>query len=166
MTFPELLLLAAVLSLLPVTRRNLTALALVASYVTYEAAWWLFGVTFPPLVCILIDITVIGAIYCKEPDRDCWPYQGWKHQLCSAWLERAFWDRIVIAIFPAMWAVYVLPLPANVAWWALWGFAMGQYLAISGEALQIYFHTRSAKAGSSASTGAQFTAGWETVGYG
>lgn len=141
----EILLLAVALATIPAASRNFTALALVASYALYEGAWWLTHVTFPAFLCILIDATVIAAIYCKEPAFDCWPYRGWRHQLCSAWTEKSLWDRIVIAIFPAMWLVYALP--PYLQWHSLYWLTMAQFVAANGEALQSYFHNRSAKSG-------------------
>jgi hypothetical protein len=145
-TFHEVLLLLVAAATIPAAMRNFTALALVASYAVYQSGWLLTQRAFDPLLCVVIDATVIAAIYCKDPAHDCWPYRDWRHQLGSAWLEKSLWDRIVIAVFPLMWAAYFLPLPAYLEWHSLYWLTMAQFVAANGEALHL-LHNRSAKSG-------------------
>lgn len=170
MTFPDYLYLAVVLLVgVPAAVRvaggrlylgNATAAALVASYVAAQGLWLATGLAFEARISLLIDLTVIAAIYCKAPAHDCWPYQDWGHQLCAAWFERSLWDRIVIVIFPAMWLVYLSPLSPNAAFYGLYWLAIAQFLAAGGEALQPYLNARSAKAGSAPDSSAGLEFSW------
>lgn len=147
MTFHEVLLLLVVVLTIPAATRNFTALALVCSYAVYQGGWLLTHQAFHPLLCVIIDLTVIGAMLCKEPAHDCWPYRDWRHQFCSIWLERSTWDRIVIAAFPLMWICYLAPLPPYLEWHSLYWLTMAQFVAANGEALHFYLRNRSAKSG-------------------
>ncbi len=146
MTFHEVLLLAVAVLSIPAALRNFTALALIVSYTVYQGGWLLTHSAFDPLLCIVIDATVIGAMLCKDPAHDCLPYRDWRHQFRSVWLERSFWDRIVIAAFPLMWLSY-FALPGYLQWHSLYWLTMAQFVAANGEALHFYLRNRSAKSG-------------------
>lgn len=169
MSFPDYLLLAVVLLVgVPAATRNATAVGLVASYFAAQGLWYFTGLVFSPKLSLLIDLSVIAVIYCKRPAYDCWPYRDWRLQLCAIWLERSYWDRIVLAAFPPMWAVYFLPLSASTAFWSLYWLAIAQFIAAGGEVVQSYLSARSAKAGvaPNSSVGSKFNTGWREWGYG
>jgi hypothetical protein len=127
--------------------RNVTAGALVASYLAVMVPYWGWGISFPTPVGVLFDATVIMAMFCKAPAFHCLPYGTLGAQFCWLWLERSYWDRFVIALFGASWLVYLAPVSAADRWWPLWTIALAQYLAAGGEALQASLSARSAKAG-------------------
>jgi hypothetical protein len=146
MTPPEILMLCVVLLTLPAAARNLTAAGLVASYALGTGAWLLTHQVFSLRVCLLIDMTVLAAIYAKRPAFDCRPYEHEFHRLCAFWLELSYWDRIVVACFGGMWLSYALPLSDSTSWWALFYLALAQFAAAGMESLQDYLAVRSAKA--------------------
>lgn len=179
MTFPDYLYLAVVLLVGGTAAvrigasgrlymRNASAAALVVSYFAAQGLWLATGLAFEPRISLLVDLTVIGVIYCKAPAQDCWPYADWREQLCAAWFERSVWDRLILALFPCMWAVYFLPIPYDQQWWSLYWCAIAQFIAAGGESLQSYLNARSAKAvvAPESSAGSQYTANWREWGYG
>lgn len=170
MSFPDYLLLAVVLLIgVFASPRNMTAAALTASYFAVQGVWLATGAVFDTRITLLIDLTVIAAIYCKLPAHECWPYRDRQHQFCSLWLERSIWDRVVLSIFPVAWAVYFLPLATSTAFWYLYWLAIAQFVAAGGEALQSYLSARTANAGKAApdsSAGSPFNANWREWGYG
>lgn len=149
MTPLEALLLAVAVMTIPAATRNFTALALVVWYAVYEIGWQLTHREFHPFLCVIIDATVIAAIYCKEPAHECWPYHDRWHQFRALWLERSLWDRIVIAVFPLMWLCYALrpSMSEGLYWHSLYWLTMAQFVAANCEALHFYLRDRSAKSG-------------------
>jgi hypothetical protein len=144
-SFAEQLMLAVVLALgLFAGWSNATAGALFVAYWVVMGAYWGWGIVFPTSVGFLFDVTVLAVIYCKRPAFECFPYHSLPDQFCSLWLERSYWDRLVIALFPISWLTYVVPF-GNAAWWILYIVALGQYLAAGAETLQAYLSTRTAK---------------------
>lgn len=135
MTTPEIILLCVVLGIgCPAAMRNLTSLALVASYGFGMGIWLATGLGLPTGIMFLADVTVLMVIYCKPEAHECFPYTGLGHQLCSLWLERSVWDRVVIGCFPVMWIAYAFAPPFEL-WWTCWVLSIFQFFAAAGEPL-------------------------------
>ncbi len=152
---------------LPAALKNWTAAALVLSYAFMQGSFYGLGIVYPVSVSVLADMTVIALILCKAPVRDLWPFSGWKAWAAAFfWLERSFWDRIVLALFPVGWCFYAF---AAQPWWPLYWCSLAQLLAASYEALETFHSTRTAKrapAPDNRPTGFEFTHGWREWNYG
>lgn len=136
MTTPEIIFLCVVLLVgVPAMWRNATAAALVLSWTVGQMVWVVSGDSLPLKVYLLCDLTVLAIIYCKPEARGYFPYRDLRHQLSQAWFERSLWDRVVIAIFPLMWATYAMPISDYHRWWALYYLCLAQFLAAGAESL-------------------------------
>lgn len=152
MSWPEALILGVVLVVgVPASFRNPTAAALVASWAFGQAVWLVTGDNLPIKAYVMADVTVLAVIGCK-PLHFRGPYEGPWHQLKCMFLERSWWDRTVILIFPFMWSLYILDLDAKLKWYSLFWLAIIQLLAAGGEALQSWLTARKANTGQAAST--------------
>lgn len=140
---PAELLYAAVVVLvgLPAAFRNWTAAALVLSYVFMQGSYYGLGIVYPPIVSFLVDLTVIAVIYAKWPCCDLFPYRTLRAQFMACWLERSFWDRVVLVLFPVGWACYAWSADP---WWSLYWISLAQLLAAGMEAFETY-RSRTAK---------------------
>ena len=148
MSWPEVLIHAVVLLVgFPAATRNATAAALCLSWLFGQSIWWITGDNLPLRYYLLADLTVLAVIYMKTPARDLFPYRSFSHQLAAFWLERSMSDRIVLGIFPIMWALYALPVSEYHRWWGLYWLCIAQFIAAAHEALQPYFAARKANAG-------------------
>ncbi len=127
---------------IPAARWNWTAAALVTSYTFMQGSYYGLGATYPVVVSVLADLTVIAAIYCKRPAVDLFPYPDWKAQAAALWLELSYWDRLVIGLFPVGWVFYIV---ASNPWWPLFWVSIAQLLAASYEGLEAFHSTRTAK---------------------
>lgn len=114
--------------------RNLTALALSASWVASEAVYYITGDGMALRTMFLSDVAVIAAIYCKPEWRQWHPYRSLADQFAALWYERSPWDRAVLAVFPAAWLFYVLPMADFTRYWTLYGLALAQLLLAGWEA--------------------------------
>lgn len=126
----------------PAARWNFTAAALVLVYAFMTISYYAFHAVYSTGFCVLADITVMAVIYAKQPARDLFPYEGWRDQLAALWLEKSFWDRIVLALFPVGWIFYAF---AASPWWPLYWISLAQLLAAGLESLETYRNTRTAK---------------------
>lgn len=152
MTWPELVILGVVLLVgVPASFRNPTAAALVASWAFGQGVWLATGDNLPLRAYVMTDIAVLVVVACK-PLKFRGPYTSIRRQFRGVFIERSAWDRIVIAIFPVMWALYVLTVGDKFKWYALWALAIIQILAAGGEALQSWLAARKANAGQAAAT--------------
>lgn len=150
---------------LPAALRNWTAAALVLSYAFMQGSWYGFHLAYPVSVSVLADVTVIMMIYAKQPACDLYPYRSRREQLAAFWLERSFWDRLIIAMFPVGWVFYLSSSP----WWPLYWVSLAQLLAAALEAFEKYRSTRTAKRASAPdhpSSGFLYAPGRENRGYG
>lgn len=102
--------------------RNLTAAALVLSWVLSFACFWLFHHVFSVAEAVYIDMFVIAAIMCKEKQTPV--------------------DWIVMGLFLPAWIFY---FGRYDQWWPVWWITMTQYLLVGGEALYLWFARGSAK---------------------
>lgn len=147
MSWPEILMWAVVLCIgLPSVARNITSLGLVISWAAGQMTWMLTGDNLPIAVYVAMDAFVITIIYIKAAAYDCYPYSSLVDQLCAFWLEKSWWDRIVLAIFPVMWALYAAPISDFHRWWALWMLVIVQFLVSGSEALENHRSRRAANA--------------------
>lgn len=166
MSNAELIYAAAVVLIgLPAALRNWTAAALVLAYVFMQGSYYGLGLVYPPIVSFLTDLTVIAMIYVKPPARDLWPYENRRQQLAALWLERSFWDRLIITLFPVGWIFYAF---ATAPWWALYWISLAQLIPAGMEAFETH-STRTAKRASAPdppSSGFLFATGREFRGYG
>jgi hypothetical protein len=163
----ELVYLAVVLLVgLPSALRNWTAAALVLCYFFMQGSYYGLGITYPRPVSVLADVTVMLLIYAKQPVCDLTPYKNWKGWLAAWWLERSFWDRVILTLFPVGWCFYAI---ASEPWWPLYVVSLAQFIAAALDAFETYRSSRSAKAGTVApdsSAGSPMTASWREWGYG
>jgi hypothetical protein len=168
MTPPEIIFALVVLLVgIPSMWRNVTAIALVVSWGLGQAVWMISGDNLPLRIYFLCDLTVLTAILCKSEAFNCLPYHGPRHQVRCLLLERSLWDRIVIMIFPAMWAVYVLPVGEYNRWWTLFYLALAQLLAAGGESFQSWRAANPPEAASdNPSSGMKFSVERGFGGYG
>lgn len=144
MSLPHLIMWAVVLAVgLPSMLRNPTAGALVASWIVSELLW-LSGYGLPVNFYIFPDLFVLAVIFAKPEAYACHPYSSAWDQLRCIILERSVPDRIVMLIFPVMWAIYVSKLPPFYVYWMLWPLAIVQYLAAGWEGLASFFREPSA----------------------
>lgn len=105
--------------------RNVTAGALAVQFLAVQGLYVAWGPLSSPALW-LTDWAVLFVIWSKRPVVE--PLSSFGH----LWRERSWWDRGVIACFPAAWAVYVF-FAAD--WWSLWAVSMAQMLLAAGEPL-------------------------------
>lgn len=125
--------------------RNVTALALSASWIASEAVYYLTGEGMAFRTMFIADLTVIAVIYCKAEWREWQPYRSLRDQFAALWYERSPWDRTVIAIFPVAWIFYLRPLDPFYEYWTLWSLALTQLLLAGWEALNPWLAEHMAK---------------------
>jgi hypothetical protein len=128
---------------LPSMFRNPTAGALVASWIVSEMLW-LTGYGLPVDFYVFPDLFVLAVIFAKAEAYPCHPYRSAWDQLRCIITERSVPDRIVMLIFPVMWAIYVSKLPPFYVYWTLWPLAIVQYLAAGWEGLASLFRKSAA----------------------
>lgn len=123
MSSAEIILIATVVCVvLPAAIRNLTAVALGASWALSFIAYWGFGHVFSLTESVYIDMAVIAVIMCKT--------------------DQSFIDYCVITLFIPAWSAYFF---ADDPWWPVWWICMAQYFLVGGEALLDWFARRPAK---------------------
>lgn len=136
MTLPMYLMLAAAVFSALSWRWNPTAAALAFAYFTTQLWWLLSGRGLDAGEMFMIDVLVVGLILCKAitrcPDME---FVDFLDQLRCFLLSPTLADRIVLGIFPLMWAVYVLRIDEHNRWWTLFALAMAQFIAAGGESL-------------------------------
>lgn len=163
MSLPETVFYAVVLCVgVPAMVKNVTAVGLVFAWLAGQLAWLATGDNLPLNTYVLADLAVVALICCKPEVRSCFPYRNSWHQLCALWIERGNWDRAILLIFGAMWAVYLLPLSDYHKWWSLWWLALAQFVLAGGEAYQTWRRDRAANApdASEESPFSEFAWGW------
>lgn len=134
MTAPMYVMLAAAVLSALAWRRNATSAALAFSYFASQL-WWIIAGTCDVGVMFMIDATTIALVFCKAivrcPDEDF--RTAAEHFRC---MVAAFThgDRLVLAIFPLMWCVYVAQIDEFTRWYALWALAMAQFAAAGADA--------------------------------
>src|SRR5687767_9264066 len=94
----------------PSAWRNPTAAALVLAKIAGWAWHRVTGDNLPFDFYVCADVFVLAVIFAKVEAYDLRPYRGTWHQLKCILLERSVPDRIVMLIFPLMWALYVAPI--------------------------------------------------------
>lgn len=118
-------------------RWNGTCWALALSYFVVQA-WWLLnsGAPLYPGDLFMVDLVTVLLVYCKTiaRDKECEFETGWDHLKCFLMAPTPR-DRIVLAIFPLMWAAYVLRIDETTRWWALYWLSMLQFLIAGSEAI-------------------------------
>jgi hypothetical protein len=123
---------------LPSAWRNPTAAALVLSWSASEVWFLLTGDNLRLQFYVFPDSVVLAIILAKPEYNPCEFYRGTLHQLACVVTERTPPDRIVMAIFPVMWMVYVSDLDAYHKWWLLYLLVVAQFAAAGLEALSPY----------------------------
>jgi len=132
----------------PASFRNPTAGALAACYVLVEFLTRI-GHPLPVQYFILPDIAVLAVIVAKPERYPCGQYRGMIHQLRCLLTERSWADRFIICSYPFVWLTYGADVSEVARYWALWGWAIAQYLAAGSEALFDQVHRRNADAANS-----------------
>lgn len=136
MTTPELVILAIVVVIgIPSATWNPTAAALVISWIVGEVVYLITGNNLPTTIYLFPDFFVLAVIMAKAEAFDCRPYRGTWHQLRCILLERSGADRVVMAIFPVMWLLYVADIHPFYKWYALWSLTIAQFLAVGWESI-------------------------------
>lgn len=129
---------------LPAALRNMTAAALVVSWMIGEITWMVTGERFPFRLFFMADIAVIAVIYAKTIVR-CGPkqYPTLGAQLRCLITDPTPCDRLVLAIFMlGQWPLYIVSLHPYYRWWALFWLVIAQFLLAGGEALGSYLKVR------------------------
>lgn len=148
MTIPELVIWAVVLAVgIPSAWRNPTAFALVLCFIASKALYLITGESLALEYYLFPDIMVIAVVMSKPEHCNLAPYRSTLHQLKCLLLERSPADRIVLMIFPVMWALYVADISAFSKWYALWGLSIAQFIAAGVESFLT--HRREAEAAAS-----------------
>jgi hypothetical protein len=130
MSWPHLLMWAVVFGVgVPSAWRNPTSAALVVSWLAGEAYWLITGDNLPTGFYLFPDIFVLAVIFAKMEPCDYEPYEGAWHQFKCLLLDRSLADRVVMLIFPVMWAIYVAPVHPYYAWYMLWALVIIQFIA-------------------------------------
>lgn len=129
--------------------KNPTAGALVLAKLAGWAIYRITGDNLPVEYYLYPDIFVLAIIFAKPEICNFAPYQSTWHQLKCILLERSYADRVVMLIFPLMWALYVADLHAYYKWWALYYLVIVQFLAAGWES---FANLRAARRKASAST--------------
>jgi len=129
---------------LPAMLKNWTSVALVLAWGLNEGLWLATGKYLPLQAYIATDFMVLVVIFLKRDAQDSSPFTGLWHQLGACWREREWGDRVVAAIFPVMWIIYVLAMDDLLKYWILWGLALGQFVAAGAEAFVCWRRGRQA----------------------
>jgi hypothetical protein len=136
MTIPELVMWATVLFVgIPSAWRNPTAAALVMAWFAGQAFYLVTGNNLPVELYLMPDILVLAVIFSKPEACDLRPYRGTLHQLRCMVLERSPADRVILAIFVVMWAIYPAAIHPFYKWYLLLALCITQFLAAGIEAL-------------------------------
>lgn len=134
MTTPEVILWAIVLAVgVPSAWWNPTAGALVLCWILGEAIYTITGDNLPILYYLLGDAVVLMVIFAKAEHH--WPLTSLRFRLGAILRDAACKDRLVLLIFPVMWALYAVPLHAFYKWWALYVLVIAQFAAAGWEAV-------------------------------
>jgi len=138
MTLPHLIMWLIVFAVgVPSAWRNLTALALVISWLVGELAWLVTGNNLPLSVYFMADVAVIAIIYAKTIRRvGAKTYASSWQQLRCLITDLTVYDRWVAALFLlGAWPLYTLNVNPWTKWWCLWALVIAQFLIASLESL-------------------------------
>lgn len=128
------------------------------AWIVAEAIYIVTGNSLPVEYYVFPDIFVLTVILCKAEYQCLWPYDSLWHQLKCVVLERSPADRIIMLIFPVMWALYIAELHPYYKWWALYFFALAQFFAAGWEAFSAYRRDKAAVHSSDGpSSGAEYS---------
>lgn len=134
----------------PAAFRNLTAFALVASWLAGEivSAW--SGNSLPVSFYFMADVAVISLIYAKTIRRvGNKTYPTLRRQLYCLIVDLTPWDRWIVGLFLlGAWPLYVLSLHPFYKWWALFAIVIAQFLLAGAEAISSIRHELSERASS------------------
>lgn len=140
---PEIFIWAVVFVIgVPSAWRNPTAAALVISWIFGELVYLFSGNNLPVDFYLYPDILVLAVIMAKPEACNLRPYRNVWHQLSCVLLERSPADRMVMLIFPVMWAFYVSGLDPYYVWWTLYGLVILQFLFASSESVEKFWRSR------------------------
>lgn len=125
---------------IPAAFRNLTALAMVITWLAVESIYQATGNSLPLRYSFMADVTIIGTIYAKTIRRiGPKTYRSTRQQLECLITELNSWDRCIIAIFLlGVWPLYVLAIDPWWKWMALWALTIIQYLFAGSEAFACF----------------------------
>ena len=140
MSTPAVIMWAVVFAVgFPSAWRNPTALALALSWLAGEVTWLLTGNNLPTSTYFMADVAVISLIYAKTIRRvGVKSYPTLRKQIYCLFLDLTVCDRWVVAIFLlGMWPLYISTIDPYYQWWALWSFAILQFLFAAAEAISL-----------------------------
>jgi hypothetical protein len=138
MSTPEIIYAALVCFVVPAMWKNATAIGLVMSWLVIQGDW-LAGHTWSTGLQFVCDLGVIAIMIVKPDHEDGFPYRSMKDQFAALfWTERTPCDRIIGAIFPVMWLLYVVSIPDYYRWWGLWWLAAIQLVAAGVEPARLW----------------------------
>jgi hypothetical protein len=120
-------------------RRNLTAAALVASWLVGEAVWMATGNNLPLSTYFMADIAVITLVYAKTIRRvGARKYPTLWLQLKCLVLDLTAYDRWVVGLFLlGAWPLYVLSIEPYYKWWLLYLIVILQFMIAGAEAVHL-----------------------------
>lgn len=122
-----------------------------------------------PLMAYALSNTFVILIILFHSARDCQPYCTFRHQLWAGmWLERYAEDRVLLWLFPVLWALYLAPLDDYYKWWSLYYIILFRFLlvgAVTAKVAACWLRAR-LTASQSPPAGLQLQALWGRLGYG
>lgn len=139
MSWPAILMYLTVAAIgFPAAMRNLTAAALVASWLVGEGVWMITGNNLPLSTYFMADVTVIAVIFAKMIRRvgaKSYPTL-WLQFKCMI-LDLTVYDRWIAGFFLlGAWPLYVLAIDPYYKWWLLYLIVILQFLLAGAEAIQ------------------------------
>ncbi len=147
MSWPQLTLWLIVLGVaIPAAFRNPTSGALALCFLFSELLYKMTGNGLAVEYFVYPDLFVLAVIFAKPSRYPCSRYVGVWHQLECLFTERSWPDRFIICSYPFVWLTYAAETTEIVRYWALWGWAIAQYLATAGEAVFDLHRRRTADA--------------------
>lgn len=144
---------------------NATSAALTASWAIGQGIWLATGDNLPLTVYVMCDIAVLAVIFLKPAAHVRFPYRDRFDQAKALLLEKSLSDRVVMLIFPVMWALYIAPVSDFTRWYFLWGLAIAQFLA-AGAATAAGLKSFRGQRGKFPPPPWVFRMGWEKAGVG
>ncbi len=134
MTAPEIIIAAVATVSLIAGRWNATATFLALEWMASETIWLITDDNLPIGAFWLMDLTVLALIYARTP-LPIESYATGRKQATAFWRELGRSDRVVVAIFGAMWVVYAVPMSDWPRWSALYALTLTQFIVAIGGAV-------------------------------
>lgn len=150
---------------LPSAMRNVTALALVASWALAQGYWLVTDDNFPLSVYFMADIAVLTIVYAKAISRCAGKVykSAWDQAKCLI-TDLTALDRWIVASFVFIqWPLYVLQFDPWVKWHLLWLTTIVQFLLAGAESFNTWRKAKRPTTEPSSGSGSlRFAGGWSS----